>query len=554
MRIRRVEGRFRPTPASGGPQRNALDEHGMVATAFPAATEAGARILAQGGNAVDAACAAGFALGVCEPQASGIGGQTVALVHVDGRTFALDGSSRVPSLAHLDRIEQDRELRLGYRATTVPSTPAAFSWLHGRYGRLPWAEVVQPAVEIAREGYEITPLQHRLQERERENFGRVPGGSGARYFLKNGETPYEPGDRFRQPQLADVLEAIARGGAEAFYRGAIAEQIDADMRANDGFLRADDLALIPWPIVRRPLSRRYRGVTITSMPPPGAGRVLLLVMMMLNHLRTEALETVSPGNLHFFAESLRKAFLRRMGRPFDPGTYAQVRNKTLLSRAYARGLADSIRDDVDPSLPTIDPDVDAFGETTHLSVMDSEGNAVSVTQSIELVYGSKAAADGLGFLYNNYLSALETGEPSHPYYLRPGAVPWSTAAPTIVFRENLPWIALGSPGSERIFSSLAQVLSRVVDGSAPLDAAIDAPRLHCSIGGQVSLEAERFGPGVVDRLQEAGYRVNELEPYAFYLGCVQAVLRRQTGSGFQGTADPRRDGAASGPGGVASRP
>ena len=547
MRIRRVEGRFRPSDSTT-PRRNAVDEQGMVASAFPQATEAGVRMLAQGGNAVDAACATGIALGVCEPQASGLGGQTVALAHVDGSTFALDGSSRVPSLAHTERIEKDRERYIGYRATTVPSTPATFSWLHGRHGRLPWSEVLAPAIEIARDGYAITPLQQRLQARELENFNSIPGRSGARYFLRNGETPYEPGDVFRQPELADLLEVIARGGVEAFYQGAVADQIDADMRANDGFLRADDLALIPWPIVRRPLRRRYRGVTLSTMPPPGAGRVLLLVMMMLNHLKTEALESVNPANLHFFAESLRKAFLRRVGRPYDPNTYAQVRNKTLLSRAYARGLADSIRDDVDATLPTVDPDIDEFGETTHFSVMDAEGNAVSVTQSIELVYGSKAAANGLGFLYNNYLSALEIEEPSHPYYLRPGAVPWSTAAPTIVFREGEPWIALGSPGSERIFSSLAQVLVRIVDGSAPLDAAIDAPRLHCSIGGQISLEAERFEPAVVERLQDAGYRVNELDPYAFYLGCVQAVLRRQTGPGFQGAADPRRDGSAAGPG------
>ena len=519
----------------------------MVASAFPDATNAGAWMLAEGGNAVDAACAVGFALGVCEPQASGLGGQTVAVAHVDGETFALDGSSRVPSLAHLERIERKRDLRIGYQATTVPSTPATLSWLHSRYGRLPWRAVLEPSIEIARNGYEITPLQQSLQERELDHFNSVPGRVAARYFLKNGETPYQSGELFRQPDLADLLELLARSGVEAFYQGDVAEQIDRDMREHDGFLRADDLALIPWPIVRKTLRRRYRGVTLATMPPPGAGRILLLVMMMLNHLKSAALEEFSPETYHFFAEALRKSFLRRMGRPFDPNSYEQVRNKTLLSRTYARGLADSIRDDVDPSLPTIDPDIDEFGETTHFSTMDSDGNAVAVTQSIELVYGSKAAADGLGFLYNNYLSALETEEPSHPYYLRPGAVPWSTAAPTIVFRERTPWIALGSPGSERIFSSVAQVLSRIVDGSAPLDQAIDAPRLHCSIGGKISLEAERFDPAAIDRLTEAGYHVDELDAYAFYLGCVQAVLKRQSGEGFQGAADPRRDGSAAGP-------
>ncbi len=550
MRLRRVEGRFHPSPP-GAPARNATDERGMVASGFPDATNAGARILAEGGNAVDAACAVGFALGVCEPQASGLGGQTVALLHFDGQTTAIDGSSRVPSLAHTERIERQRELRLGYRATTVPSTPATLGWLHSRYGRLPWSEIIAPAIEIARDGYAITALQRDLQERELRYFLRPFGRTAARYFLKHGETPYESGDIFRQPDLANLLELIARGGVEAFYQGDVAEQIDRDMREHDGFLRADDLALIPWPIVRRALRRRYRGVTLATMPPPGAGRVLLLVMMMLNHLKTVALRDVTPENLHFLAESLRKAFLRRIDRPYDPNSYAQVQNKVLLSRHYARGLADSIRDDIDASLPTVDPEVDEFGETTHFSVMDADGNAVAVTQSIELVYGSKAAADGLGFLYNNYLSALDTEEPSHPYYLRPGAVPWSTAAPTIVFHDRQPWIALGSPGSERIFSSLAQVLSRIVDGSYPLDAAIDAPRIHCSVGGQISLEAERFDPAVVERLREAGYRIDEHDAYAFYLGCVQAVLRRQSGAGFQGSADPRRDGSAAAPGSIA---
>lgn len=518
----------------------------MVASAFPDATQAGVEMLAQGGNAADAACAVGFALGVCEPQASGLGGQTVALLHCNGLTTALDGSSRVPSLAHTERIERERELRLGYRAATVPSTPATFAWMHQRYGRLPWREVLQPAIRIAREGYAITQLQHELQTRELAQFQRIASCSGARYFLHPDGRPYEAGELFRQPDLAALLELIARDGVTAFYHGDVAAQIDADMRQNDGFLRAEDLALIPWPIERRALSRRYRSVRIASMPPPGAGRILLLVMMMLNHLRSSTLAHPQPSTWHYIAETFRKAFLRRIDRPFDPNAYAQVRNKTLLSRSYARGLADSILEEIDPLLPTVDPEHADPDETTHFSVMDDSGNAIAVTQSIELAYGAKAAADGLGFLYNNYLSALDTEDPAHPYYLRPNAVPWSTAAPTIVFREAQPWIALGSPGSERIFSSLAQVLTRVVDTSLPIDQAIAGPRLHCSIGGKLSVEQERFDPHVVEYLAQTGYQIDPRDSFAFYLGCVQATLRRQTGPGFQGAADPRRDGSAAG--------
>jgi gamma-glutamyltranspeptidase/glutathione hydrolase len=170
-----------------------------------------------------------------------------------------------------------------------------------------------------------------------------------------------------------------------------------------------------------------------------------------------------------------------------------------------------------------------------------------MTQSIELTYGSKAAADGLGFLYNNYMLAFELDNPAHPYYLRPNAVPWSSAAPTIVFRRKEPWLATGSPGSERIFSAVSQFLVNVLDGSAPIGEAVAAPRIHCSIGGRLSYEERRIPPDAVAYLDRLGYKLTPKEPFAFYLGCVQAVLRRQTAAGFQGASDPRRDGTAGGP-------
>jgi gamma-glutamyltranspeptidase/glutathione hydrolase len=550
MRIGRVESGFQP----GVEARAAESQRGMVATAFADATDAGVAMLEQGGNAADAACAAGLALGVCEPQASGIGGQSLALCHFDGRSTFLDGSSRAPSLVHHERLTK-ADRRVGYSATTVPTTLATYGWLHEHHGRLPWDVVLEPAVRLAREGYRITRLQNYLQERELARFERVPSRSGAKYFLDAAGRPYEADDIFVQPDLAALLEEIGRNGVEAFYQGDIAAQIDSDMRANDGLLRAEDLALIPWPIERRPLRRRYRSVTVETAPPPAAGRILLLVMMMLGTVRSSALTTETPEHYHLLCETFRKAFLRRVDRPFDPNGFEQIRDKKLLSREFATALALSIVDGIDPGLPlddAIDEDLDAIGEpgrgeTTHLSVMDAEGNAVSVTQSIELVYGSKAAAEGLGFLYNNYLLAYETEDPSHPYFLRPNAVPWSTAAPVIVHRDRRPWIVLGSPGSERIFSSIAQVLSNVVDHSMPIDQAVAAPRLHCSIGGKVSIEADRFDPGVTAYLEGAGYDVRRLDPHAFYLGCVQATLRCQTRPGFQGVADLRRDGTAAGP-------
>ncbi|HEY5625607.1 MAG TPA: gamma-glutamyltransferase, partial [Dehalococcoidia bacterium] len=448
MKIDSVEGRFEPTVDG----KCGAADNGMVSSAFPDATAAGVQMLAEGGNAVDAACAVAFALSVCEPQASGLGGQAVGLLHFEGRTRAIDGSSRVPSLAHHSRIKGDAK-NTGYRATTVPSTTAVYGWLHERYGVLPWPKILEPAIRLAKDGYRITQLQHDLQERSLEKFMEVPSGSGARYFLKNASEPYAPGDLFQQSDLAKLLELIARDGPQAFYTGEIAAQINADMRDNDGLLRADDLAFIPWPIERRPLRRRYRTVLVYSMPPPGAGRTLLLVMMMLNHLRTRFLAGRTPSRYHFVAETLRKAFLLRQDRPYHPATYPQIQEKLMLKRAYARELASTIADEMDATIP-LRPTA-PVSDTTHFSVMDRDGNVASMTQSIELVYGSKAAAKDLGFLYNNYLGALDYKEPAHPYYLRPNAVPWSTATPTIVFREQQPWLALGSPGSERIFSTVS---------------------------------------------------------------------------------------------------
>ncbi len=541
MNFQQIENSFEPS-ADG---KAAVAPGGMVASAFPDATEAGVHILQHGGNAVDAACAVGFALGVCDPQMSGIGGQTLGVIHIKGRIFALDGWSRVPSLAHLSRMsEQDRAV--GYRAATVPSTPATLAWLHQHYGRLPWQEILQPAISIARLGYPITERTRTLQQRELTNFLSVPSRSGAEYFLKDGTQPYDVGDLFRQPDLANLLKVLSHKGVEEFYVGDIATQIDADMRKNGGFLRADDLALIPWPIVRQPLRRRYRAVDVATMPPPGSGRTLLLVLLMLNALDPIFLEGQLKAKYHFVAETFRKAFMLRTQRPFDPNTYPQVADKKMLDRRFAARLAASIAETTDPKLPidTVATPADEFDETTHFCVMDAQDGVVSITQSVELAYGSKAAAAGLGFLYNNYMMALDTQDVRHPYYLRPNAVPWSSAAPSIVFHDGRPWMALGSPGSELIYSSIAQVLMHTIDGGVSIAEAIQRPRLHCSLGGTISLETEGFPNDVVSYLREAGYQLDLRA--ALSLGCVQAVLRRHDRSGFQGVADLRRDGSAMG--------
>lgn len=507
---------------------------GMVSAAFPQAAKAGASMLRKGGNAVDAAAAAALCLCVCEPQACGLGGQTMALLHLDRRSFFLDGSGRVPAKARLDDFRPGDQL-CGYKATTVPTTPAVLGYMVLRYGMLPWQEIVAPALSVASGGYGITELQHRLQVREMPNFARVPSQSGARYFLKNGRRPYEPGKLFRQPELAALLETMMDQGPEAFYTGEIARIIDEDMRNNGGFLRGDDLADIPWPVERPVLFSDYRGLDLISAPPPAAGRSLFLLLKLMEAEPSGYWSGESPEATWAMACLIRKVLQERRANPIDPDAYepdrdAVLDDREILERTWAAGNAQG----------------DASGETTHISTMDAMGNAVGLTQSVNLVYASKAAARNLGFLYNDYLLDCSTTDPCHPHYLRPGGKPASFVAPVMALKQDRPWMVTGSPGSERILSTVAQFLSRVVDGGLPICEAMRRPRLHYSPEGVLSIEAGRFDPRLVKYLEEKAVDLSRRRDHSFYLGAIHATLRCITKDEFQGVAEIRRDGIAAG--------
>ena len=512
------------------PQRYAVSRDGMVAAQHYLATDAGVEMLQAGGNAIDAAVAAAYALGVCEPAASGLGGQTMMLIHLakTRRTFALDGSSRAPNLTSLATLaESDR--RRGYRATTVPSTPAVLNYARHKYGTLPLEYVLAPAIRLAEEGYLVTELQRRLTRRERRN---LRAGSAAPFFLKDAHRTYRVGERFKQPILAKTLKRLAEKGTSDFYTGKTAELIHRDMVRNDGLIRLDDLAQIPRPIERRPITCHFEGARVFTFPPPGAGRTLIEMLNIISHIPVKYRNPDTPRGALCLAHVIQQAFRDRSDRPFDPNFFAQVSRKRMLSIEYAQKISKRIRKQIRTK-----------GETTHLSVMDRYGNVVALTQSIERVYGACVATDELGFLYNNYMMAFGTDNIHHPYYLRPNAVPWASVAPTIIFRGKQPWLAIGSPGSERIVSSILQVLLRLPRQS-PFDA-VTAARLHCSLEGKVSLEASCMRSDIPDTLQRYGFEIDECDPLSFYLGCVQLVQRE--GDEFLGVADPRRDGGAGGP-------
>ena len=541
MDLDRIEQSFQ----GSGDQKCASAAGGMVATAFPDATRAGVEMLERGGNAVDAACAAALALGVCEPQGSGLGGQTMALLHVDGRTVAVDGSSHAPALAHRSRLRSRRSRELGYTAATIPTTLAVLGHLNRSYGRLGWSTLVEPAVRIAEDGYRITPLQSRLQAREKSGFLGVPSRSGARYFLKNGTTPYPSGENFVQKDLAATLREVAGDGFEAFYQGSIAQRIDADMKRHRGLLRADDLALLPEVIEREALVDTYRGLTVHTFPPPGAGHTLLLILKMMERFPAGRLADGTPDSHRLLAEIQRLALVENRTNPLNPHTFHQLQPWTEHTARRAENLAGQVHEGSSPKSQSRAPGHDR-GETTHLSAMDGAGNVAAITQSVNLVYGSKAAADGLGFLYNDYVEAFQYDKPAHYYNLRPGGIPWSSVAPALVSVGGKPWLVAGSPGSQRGFSATALFLSAVIDGELPISHAMSKPRYYATVDGEISIEAGRVDAAVLTHLAQAGYRIRRREDYAFFLGAMHAALRCHTKDEYQGVADVRRDGTAEG--------
>jgi gamma-glutamyltranspeptidase/glutathione hydrolase len=513
------------------PQRISVSKAGMVSTAHFRATQIGAQILEAGGNAIDAAIGSAFGLGVCEPQASGLGGQTMMLLFLaaEEKVIALDGSSRAPNRALNERFKEKPVRRLGYAASTVPSTPATLAYALERYGTRSLLQVLEPSIDLSKNGYPITELQRRLQIRELKNFRK---GNAGQIFLRDGDKPFSIGHMFTQPALARTLTRLAKAGIEDFYKGQIAREIYRDMQSNGGLLHEEDLAHIPYPIEREPISGRLGRKTVYTMPPPGAGRTLIEMINIIKKFPLEKRNPAKPEGALLLAEVIRRAQLDRRDRPFDPNFFPQVQDRRMLSADYAKLVSQQIRTRIKTG-----------GETTHLSVMDKAGNVVALTQSIERVYGAKTLTPKLGFLYNNYMSAFDYEDITHPYYMRPNGVPWASVLPTIILRNKTPWLAIGSPGSERITSAILQVLLRL-DFQSPFDA-VAAPRLHCSYNGKVSLEAAYMRDDIPEMLSDRGFRIDIREPMSFYLGCIQLVLKE--GDEFIGVADPRRDGSASGP-------
>jgi gamma-glutamyltranspeptidase/glutathione hydrolase len=266
---------------------------------------------------------------------------------------------------------------------------------------------------------------------------------------------------------------------------------------------------------------------------------------MMESLSPEIMQEETPDKYRWLAEILHKAFLNYRNNPRNPNTYHQIPEKDRDIDLLASQLISEIIAG-ERLLGNSYGAEQGMGETTHLSAIDKEGNAIGITQSLNLVYGAKVATEGLGFLYNNYIEAFQHGKPGHYYNLRPGGIPWPCATPTIIFKEKDPWIVLGSPGSQRIFSSIAQFLSLIIDQNMSMDKAIAYPRIHSEQNGELSMELEHMDESIVAFLTKKGFRIKEREAYSFYMGAIHAALKCQSKNGFQGAADIRRDGTAMG--------
>jgi gamma-glutamyltranspeptidase/glutathione hydrolase len=532
-------------------------DEGMVVSAHGLASEAGARVLAAGGNAVDAAIATGFALAVTHPVAGNIGGGGFMVVrYPDGRTTAFDFREKAPMAAHpgmfLDEAG-DYSAEIHHRshvAVGVPGTVAGFALAHERLGTLPWADLVRPSVDMARDGFEVTPGLARSLEGGLRSMAPYPASVAA--FSKDG-VPYQPGETLVQADLAGTLERIMGLGRDGFYQGKTARLLAEEMRREGGLITEADLAAYQ-AVERSPVRGQFRGYDIISMPPPSSGGVALV--QMLNIL--EGYDLASMGHnsaeiIHYLVEAMRRAYRDRAQYLGDPD-FVSVPVDELTDKAYAAELRGGILPDrasvsaiSDLDLPEESP------ETTHYSVVDASGMAVSVTYTLEAGYGSKIVVPGAGFLLNNEMGdfnaepgrTTETGLIGTEANLAmPEKRMLSSMTPSIVARDGDLVAVVGSPGGRTIINTVLQVILNMTEFGMPVDQAVEAGRLHHQwLPDRVRIEAGAIDEATRQALEAMGYQISEVRSQ----GRAHAIMIDPATGERVGAPDPRdADGGAAG--------
>ena len=510
-------------------------EHGMVVSSQRIASEVGVDILKQGGNAVDAAVAVGYAMAVVNPCCGNLGGGGFATLHLaDGRDAFLNFREKAP-LASTETMYLDdhgeviKGLSLkGYLAVAVPGTVMGLDTLLQKYGTLPRATVMAPAIRLAEEGFILDQGDADLLARGTESFAAEP--NVAAIFLKDGK-PLAAGDRLVQKDLAATLKQIVGQGPDAFYRGMIAEKVAAASAANGGILSERDFK--DYTVTEdRPVHCSYRSYEIISAPPPSSGGTTICeILNILEGYPIKELGWHSAQSIHYLVEAMRHAFVDRNFLLGDP---AFVNNPLdlLLSEDYAGEIRAKIDPDKASTSQKVQPGVAPHEgtETTHYSVVDDKGNAVSVTYTINAYFGAKVIAGDTGFFLNDEMDdftikpgvanlfGLVQGKANA---IAPGKRPLSSMSPTIVTRDGKIFMVLGSPGGSRIITIVAQVILDVVEHGMTIQEAVNAPRIHHQwLPDEVAVEPFALSPDTRAKLEEMGYKIVEQSEW----GAAEAIL------------------------------
>lgn len=533
--------------------RDATSTKAMATASKYEVSQVGAEIMSKGGNAVDAAVAMGFALGVCEPFTSGLGGGGLATIHTaEGENFFIDFREVAPAAATLDLYvdasgENNGNTKEGGLASGVPGEVAGLLYLLEHHGTMSREEVMEPAIRIANEGFTVSAYCANAISDAYEKTQKFPEMS--KVYLDENGLPWEEGSVITNPDLGKALQLIADQGADVFYKGEIGEAMVATLAKYDGVMTMDDLAGYEVHELK-PVTGDYRGYTVISSPPPSSGGTHLIeILNILENFDMASMEVNSAEYVHLFAETFKLAFADRAKYMADTN-FVTVPLGGLTSQAYADKRAQDI--DLNVAMEQAAPDDPSpyeHTDTTHFSVADVDGNCVAITKTINYYFGSGVMVDGYGFMMNNQMDDFSTDSES-VNKIEPGKKPLSSMSPTVVLKpDGSPFLVLGTPGGSRIFSGVAEVISRVIDSKMDLHTAISVPKIwNCSNKNNLQYEKPLKGyeqyaltDETIAKLTEMGH--GELKATAS--GAFQCIMFMDDGT-LYGTADPRQDGKAVG--------
>jgi gamma-glutamyltranspeptidase/glutathione hydrolase len=531
-------------------------KNGMVVTSHTLATEVALEVLKKGGNAIDAAVTAGFALAVTQPRSGNIGGggfmlissqEKKEVVAVDYREKAPAGASRDMFLGADGNVDQKLS-RFSHASAGVPGTVAGLALALEKYGTISLAESLAPAIELAEKGFVVTPRFSKGVKSKQERLFKFEAGK--KKFLKSDGNFYDPGDIYIQTDLAETLKRISQNGTKGFYEGKTAEMIVAEMQRGNGLITLDDLKNYQ-PKIRKPVKGAYRGYDIYSMSPPSSGGAhIIQILNTLEKYSIGKLGHNSAKTIHLMAEAMKRAYADR-SKYLGDSDFVDVPLDGITSKKYAA----SLRAEIDPSFASISKQIlpgDPVGfesnETTHFSIVDKFGNAVANTYTINFSYGSGIVVAGAGFLLNNEMDdfSAKPGVPNaygliggEANKIEPHKRMLSSMSPTIVMKDGKNFLVAGSPGGSRIITTTLQVIMNVIDHRLNVQAAVNSPRIHHQwLPDEIRIE-EGISPDTIRLLEAMGHTVNEKTS----MGAIQSIMIVEDGTMYGG-ADPRRSTSA----------